>query len=98
MCIRDRPCNELGKHSHIGCQVDQIFLSWLTPVYIHRIADDLEGVEAVSYTHLGHSLGAVHLYATLRPRFLNAGKVFLLVRRPLQRYGIEQSNEIGPCF
>ena len=42
----DRPCNELGKHSHIGCQVDQIFLSWLAPVYIHRIADDLEGVEA----------------------------------------------------
>ena len=42
----DRPCNELGKHRHIGCQVDQIFLSWLAPVYIHRIADDLEGVEA----------------------------------------------------
>ena len=50
------------------------------------------------YLDQGHSLGAVHLYATLRPRFLNAGKVFLLGRRPLQRYGIEQSNEIGPCF
>ena len=43
----NRPRNQLGKQRHIRAEIDRISLGrGVSPVYIHHIADALEGVEA----------------------------------------------------
>ena len=42
----NRASHQLGKHGHIKCQVNKIFLGIFSPVYVHRIADDLKGIKA----------------------------------------------------
>ena len=42
----DRSCNQLGKHGNVNRQTDYVGLRPLSPVHIHRIADQLECIKA----------------------------------------------------
>ena len=42
----NRPGDQLGKHRDIGREMNQVFLRGFSPIHVHSIADDLEGIEA----------------------------------------------------
>ena len=42
----NRPSDQLGKHRDIGREMNQVFLCGFSPIHVHSIADDLEGIEA----------------------------------------------------